>query len=312
MRGLRLVYLSFPTPDLTGGQKMIMAHVTTLARAGFDAVLRFRAETPTPAWIDPGCPFEHRTVFDPDELLIAPDDAPNAIRTLVEAGARTVVFCQNHLATPLWTLPPGLLSRVDAYLACSRTVAASLQRRIPAAAVNVVPAFADERLFAPGRKRAEIVTTARKRPAEEGFIRRDFGQRHPAADAYDWTSLRTAPAAQVAATFGRAQVFLSLGRWEGLGLTPLEAMLSGCLVAGFPGVGGLEYATPSNGFWAPDDDLEGATARLCDAVDLVREGGPRYAAMKASAEETARTYSYSRFRQALIDYWAQTGRGGPR
>lgn|SRR5262249_53807656 len=34
---------------------------------------------------------------------------------------------------------------------------------------------------------------------------------------------------------------------ESLGLTPIEGMAAGCLVAGYHGYGGLEYATAQNG-----------------------------------------------------------------
>ena len=82
-----------------------------------------------------------------------------------------------------------------------------------------------------------------------------------------------------AAAMGEAGVFLSLGRLESLGLTPLEAMACGCIVAGFTGIGGQEYASPANGFWAAEDDfpscikqLRAALGRLSFPMPEGREG----------------------------------------
>ena len=60
---------------------------------------------------------------------------------------------------------------------------------------------------------------------------------------------------------------------ESVGLTTLEAMASGCVCAGFTGIGGRQYATPDNGFWVDDDDCMAAADALAQAISLVREGG---------------------------------------
>jgi len=45
-------------------------------------------------------------------------------------------------------------------------------------------------------------------------------------------------------TMGKYRYFLQLSTCEGFGLTPLEAMASGCTVLGFHGGGGLDYLKP--------------------------------------------------------------------
>ena len=55
----------------------------------------------------------------------------------------------------------------------------------------------------------------------------------------------------MARVFGESALFLSLSRFESLGLTTLEALASGCIVAGFTGFGGRDYATACNGWWWP-------------------------------------------------------------
>ena len=55
---------------------------------------------------------------------------------------------------------------------------------------------------------------------------------------------------------GQSAVFLSTCYYEGFNLPPLEAMSCAALVVGFHGYGGLEYATPDNGLWCAQGDLQ--------------------------------------------------------
>jgi glycosyltransferase involved in cell wall biosynthesis len=86
-------------------------------------------------------------------------------------------------------------------------------------------------------------------------------------------------------------------------MTTLEAMASGCLCAGFTGIGGDEYATPDNGFWAPEDDCEAAADALAEAAAVAAEGGAELARRLEAGFETARAWSYAVFLQRLETVW---------
>ncbi len=73
--------------------------------------------------------------------------------------------------------------------------------------------------------------------------------------------------------------------------------------AGFTGVGGREYSTELNGFWAPDDDCEAAADALAKAADLVKGGGPRLQRHLDASRLTAERWSYAAFRPMLEDVW---------
>lgn len=86
---------------------------------------------------------------------------------------------------------------------------------------------------------------------------------------------------------------------EGFGLPPLEAMSAGCLVVGFAGGGGREYARPANGLWCSEDDVESVIHALARALDML-EDRPRLAGeYVAQGLDTARRYSRDRTRRAL-------------
>ena len=86
-------------------------------------------------------------------------------------------------------------------------------------------------------------------------------------------------------------------------LSSLEALASGCVVAGFTGFGGRDYATSANGFWAAEDDCLDCAEQLARATRLATEGGTCYRALLEAANLTAATFSRERFQSSLLECW---------
>jgi len=299
----RIVYLAFPTGAVSGGQKMILRHVETLRDLGFGAVVWRRADAAAPAWLDHGAPMEAGGGFRPDDILVVPDDAPNALRQTQALPNRRVVLCQNQFTLAslgVEALPP---APAPTFLTVGRIAAQAIRSLYPDATIEVAPCFADERRFGPAAKADAVVYSPRKRPLEGRAIRNLLPRLHPAHAAVPWIALEGAHEAEVARVMAGSTLFLSLSRLESVGMTPLEAMASGCLVAGFTGIGGEDYATPENGIWAPEDDCWAAAHALAQAADLARTGGPALAARIEAGRATAAAWSYANFREALEAAW---------
>jgi hypothetical protein len=101
---------------------------------------------------------------------------------------------------------------------------------------------------------------------------------------------------------GQVRYLLSLAVGEGFGLVPLEAMGMGTAVVGFDGFGGRDYMRPGENCATrayPDIDR--------GADDLTRVGSDTdYAqALTKEGQETARFYTYERFRTAWIEEFQQ-------
>lgn len=305
----RIVYLAFPAGRIAGGHKMILRHVETLRELGFDAVLWLNQAQQGFAWIEHSCPVEVGAPFRPGDVLVLPEDAPNAIAHVAGTGHRAVIFCQSHLNMAALSYPAldaFPVERRPPLMAVGRRVAAALRRDFPGADVELIPAFADERVFRPGpERRPAIVHIPRKRPGEAAVIRTLLQRRHPRHAHLPWTALENASEREVAEAMGVSTLFLALGRQEALGLTPLEAMASGCVVAGFKSIGGEDYASADNGFWAPEEDIEAAVEALAAAADLAAAGGPRLHEMLEAGSQTARQWSYAAFRPMLEAFWAR-------
>lgn len=305
----RIVYVNFPNGGISGGQKVALRHVEVLTELGFDAVFWTTASSRLPEWLDHSARVEVDTPFRRDDILVLPEDAPRAIASAAAMPQRVVVFCQNHYY--MASLSFDAIDRLPSasflgFIASGRCIATPVARAFPAAEVHVVPAFADERLFKPAPMRRDAIAfVPRKRVLEARAIKSFFQKYHSAHRDLPWIAIESLPERAVAEVLGRSTLFLSLNRLEGPGMTLLEALASGCIAAGFTGIGSLEYANPTNGFWVDEDDCEAAADALARAAGLVRDGGSPLRNYLSATQATARQWSYTAFRAALEQVWSR-------
>lgn len=304
----RIVYLTFPDGSIRGGQKMLLRHVETLRDLGFDAVCWTNGQTPLPDWFERAVPVEVNVPLSGDDIIVVPEDAYGAIAKLADASRRPVIFCQGTLvfgSNSLGVLDLFPADRFPPIITVGRQLSTLVQRCYPHAAVEFVPCFADERVFRPGGARSrQIACVPHKRRHEAQFIEQVFRKLHPGRAAErPWRHIENATEAEVAEGMRGSDLFLSLSKLEAVGLTPLEAMASGCLCVGFTGIGGRDFATPENGFWVDEDDCVAAVDALARAADVLATGGPNLDRYLDAGRETAREWSYARFREALETTW---------
>ncbi len=304
----RIVYLVFAPRELNGGNKVTFRHVEALNAMGLDAVVRIVGGGARPDW------FQHTARIDDDtaplgdsDILVLPEDTAEAFTRFARLPNRKLVFCQNPyfaIATGgLGKLAPEIAGQYREFLACSQGVAAWISRYLAYDRISVIPGFADERLFAPAPKEAIIACIPRKRRMELLSIRHMFERLYTGPTTWRWAALDQVSEREVAAAMSRAAVFLSLNRFEGMALTTVEAMASGCLVAGFTGLGPREYTNSINGLWVEEDDCEACAKALVEAALLADDNAGGAALMRHAARATAQAWSYAAFVQALADFW---------
>lgn len=302
----RIVYHAYPGGRPGGGMKMALRHVETLRELGFDAICSIGRDSEVGTWLDHEAPVRVAEPLRPDDIVVMPEDAPDALRAVAGMPYRKVIFVQGQLlmvARSLKALEAFPAHDPPTVMTVGELPAATVRRLFPTWPIGIVPCFADERRFGPGEKRRAVVMDRKKRPSEPTMIRGFFNRLHPEEADRPWLLLENLAETDVARTLAGADLFLALPRFESVGLASLEAMASGCVCAGFTGIGGRAYATAENGFWVPDDDVEAAADALAQAADVVRTGGPRLAAIVEAGRATAAHWSYARFRIALEDFW---------
>jgi len=306
---MQIIFFCPPVTILNGGMRTIFRMAEVLCAAGHEAIV-FEEKGRRPGWFRSTAPIAGQGVFDPraDQILVLPEDQPHILATFANWTQRKVVYSQNHFYGALG------IGEAESYadygvthiLCSSMTIYNHAKLRHPKVTPFFIPCPVDGSIFKPARKEKKIAFMPRKRGIEATYIRDMFRFTFPAHRDWTWELIRDKTEAEVAALLGEAEVFLSLSRLEGFGLTPLEAMAADCVVAGFTGGGGRDYATAENGFWADEDDFEACVAGLGKAAALAAEGGddPARVAYRAACRTTLQAYTPARFEDAVKDAWA--------
>lgn len=273
-----------------GGVKVIYEHVAALNRLGF------RAYTYTPPGSRVGTFWtvarHELDAWQPTaaDVVIAPEVMPAAwLRQTRASGCGLYLFVQNWANVwPSFAAGDGVL---DGLLVISDSTEAIAQRCLPKLPRWRVPfAIAPVSGEALPRK-AAIAYMPRKMPELAAFLRGAWPLAFPDLADVEWIELGGMPHAAVLQTLREVRYFVSLQSLEGLGLPALEAMAAGCLVVGFDGVGGREYARPDNGLWVPDQDGLALLDALGHAVRQERATPGALDALRRAGQQMAARYS---------------------
>lgn len=302
----RIVYLSWPATEIAGGIKLAFRHVEALREAGLEAVVATPGAA-HPSWFETEAPLiDVSAVRRDDDVLVFPENHHGMLKSFAQWENRKLVFCQNQ-----FMVFRGLGGQNDyadfgvTGIICGGHSAADFcRRRFPSQPIAIVPVFIDQNVFHfQSQKRLQIALTPRKRPLEAAFIRDLFRADNPEFRSIPWVQISGLSEQKVAEVLKDTAVYLSLCRFESVGLTILEAFACGCATAGFTGFGAREYTTAKNGFWAAEDDCLDCVSQLTRAVRLVTDGGPRYRDLLEAANISASYYSRERFVKRVVGFW---------
>jgi glycosyltransferase involved in cell wall biosynthesis len=311
----RILYISHDVSQPRGGVGVLYDHVASLRQNGFDAFVvhttpgfRYPFGRPDVPVIDASSGLKGSQA----DVLVVPEDH-SVIRRCREVSCRKVLFCQNHYFIFHGGLAPGETWNefgFSGYMCVSTPIQRALKRWFGVDASVVRPGF-DDACFAGGFKPlAPPITLAcmpRKGPNNLHLVRGLLAAcGHADGKDLAWLEIDGLPKDQVAARLRDAHIYVSTSMYEGLGLPPLEAMAAGCLVVGFAGGGGLDYAAADNGVWVPDDD----PWALAEALErtLASLGDPAAAAAldakRRAGRATAMGYTRDRFERELLAFWS--------
>jgi Glycosyl transferases group 1 len=308
------IYYACTLPLRAGGELVNFQHVASLRKQGWRAFAWLdsasRLEWPTQPFPVPIVQAGSHQRWNSDDWLVLPEVVPaQNWQQIKNWGCRLVMHNQN----PYYTFRgfPDMQALNDFPLAggicCSAFTRDSLQRwgsttpwQVVRPAVLAHFAQAWARVQSQGGKRRQIAYMPRKRPVEAELLQPWFRALCPQWAQVPWVKIDQMSRAQVAQVLAESLIFVSLNRDEGLGLPPLEAMAAGCMVAGFTGGGGQEYATPDNGLWVG----EGLLPELALALGQLLSLDEAACAQRVQAGlATVEGFSEARFDAQLDDAW---------
>jgi hypothetical protein len=312
----RILYIAPDVDQPRGGVTVIYDHVAVLREHGLEAFVvhaspgfryRFaRCEVPV---LDASSSLH---VVETDTLVV-PEDYPGAIKRCKNILCRKVLFCQNHYQIFQGMAPGETWSDYgfSTYLCVSAPIQQSLKKWFGVSA-NIVRPFIDAACFASESKLIEppiiVACMPRKGIGNIRFVQGLLaGDRGAGVARLSWLAIDGVPIKEVCDHLRRAHIYLATSVREGLGLPPLEAMAAGCLVVGFAGGGGLDYASSDNGVWVEDDNAWALAEALEQTVVALTDpdAASLLDAKRAAGRLTASTYNRARFERDLMAFWTR-------
>lgn len=301
----RILYLSKHFGYPLGGVRVAYHHVALLIRNGFDARILL-VDDSAPAHFPLTVTTERLTPDFPvraTDFYVIPEPWDGFMNRLRQFSVRRYVFCQNHFYAfhGLGNHRGYAEAGIDTVFCCSEVISDFLTGTMGLQRAPIIHNAIDHAVFKPAAKRRQVALMPRKMGIEARFLRGVFQRRHPDLADVPWAEIAGMREDAVARVLSESAVFLALGRLEGFGLPPIEAMASGCLVVGFTGGGGRSFATPDNGLWCEADDWVGCADRIARALRSYAEPDGRR--MVEAGIATASQYTLERMEAELVAFW---------
>lgn len=304
-----LYYICF-VPANTGGELINLQSVATLNQLGVRAVALVNPDAgigDLPAEFT--LPLEQLAPgrrFGPDDIVVIPEYYRDAFRHFATQPCRVVVHTQGPFLTfrGFDSIEEMNAAGLYAGISCSSFGRQLMLRMGSNLAWQVVTPFVHPLFHERATpKKLQVAYMPDKRPKEAPVVHALFRQLYPELAGVPWVPIAGMSRKACAEVMAASAVFASFSYLEGLGLPPLEAMASGCLVCGFDGHGGSDFASAENGLWVNEGDHEGFAHAVAAALKLARSGGAQMLRQLAAARQTAASYSQNRFERELLAAW---------
>lgn len=305
----RIIYVNYDSTEPSGGVKVIYSHVSHLVKNGYPAFVLHNQSGFKLPWLESDVPIlyaQDNLQVSPDDIVVIPEDHKEALNAFKDIQVRKVVLCQNH-----YYIFKGLLNGnswqdydVSNVFCISDIISEFISNVFGYPEVPVVHNAVNLDVFKPRNKKLQIAYMPRKTPGELDFIRNLFIRLYKQYDNIPWVSIDKVDESRVAEIMGESAIYLSTSIYEGFGLPPIEAMASGCMVVGFHGDGGREYASDDNGFWCEWSDITECAKELGRVASLIENNDEIIQKTRAKALKKAGEYTSERQKNDLLKFWS--------
>ncbi|MFH1011937.1 MAG: glycosyltransferase [bacterium] len=307
----------FLCPDEThaaGGIKILYRHVDLLNESGFRAFIVHKKKKFRCSWFENQTAVTYQKHFKPDarDFVVIPEIyGPQVVQSL--QGPKKIIFSQNCYNTfrgyaidGSESPSPYFDSEVVAALVVSEDSLHYLSYVFPALRIVRIHISVDGELFRfrpLAEKKRQLAFMPRKHPEDAAQVI-NILKIHGVLEGFQIAPIENRTEREVAAILAESLLFLSLGYPEGCPAPPLEAMLCGCLVVGYHGMGGREYFSPELTWPIEIGDIVGFTKAVEEVLQIWQTSPEALAARTLAARDfVLREYSKERERKDIIDFW---------
>jgi glycosyltransferase involved in cell wall biosynthesis len=307
----------FISPDQnypTGGIKTLYRHVDFLNQNGFRAFVVHRKKKFRCTWFENQTAVIYQRDFKPDatDFVVIPEVyGPRTAE--IWRGPKKVILNQNCYHTfhtysmeGLDRTTPYLDPEVLATLVVSEDSHRYLTYAFPGLKVVRIHISVDGELFhfrPLAEKKPQIAFMPWKHPEDATQVINLLKFRGQ-LDKFRILPIENKTEHEVAAILGESLLFLSFGYPEGCPAPPLEAMLSGCLVIGYHGIGGHEYFLPDLTWPIEINHIVDFAKTAEDVLQLWHTAPETLESRTAAARDLVlREYSREREKTEILDFW---------
>jgi hypothetical protein len=317
-----IYYFCYDNLRPTGGSAVIYRHVQLLNRAGLDAaVVHQKADFVLPGYElnPPPIIGSLQLELRPSDLLVLPGDLGPGLNQ-VAPGIRKILFNQNAYHSfrgydiNSSSLPPYGDPEYIATLVVSEDNRRYLEHLFPGVSCRRLHISFDHELFdCPdlGVKGKQIAFMTRKNFADVVQV---IGALRSRQRLRDWRfkAIENCSPTEVAEILRDSCIYASFGGPEGISLSNLEAMLSGCWVVGYSGMGCREYFDQNLCEEVPFGDIVAFVDAVERAAHQYESDRARFNGCVVSAQGYVRdTYSEEKECSELIDFYSSLLGGVP-
>lgn len=303
------IYYPTTGKPTAGGQFVNESHVIALRAAGIRAYLLLCSPDaekhgfPTQAYV---LRWHQGMSFHESDVIVVPEPWKQGLEFFAATASKKIIHCQNpfYMFHAFETIEAVSALGYQAMLSCSYYTTEKVRHFGYQNPIYTVRPFVPDyfKSMESVQRKLQIAYMPRKRANEAIYIKGLFKSLYPQYRQIEWVAVENRTREQCAPILQESAIFIALSFTEGLGLPPLEAMAAGCLVAGFHGQGGIEYARKNNGFWVDEGDYDTFAAQIARAIETALNP-EAFEIMQSSAIETANQFSQPQFTKQLMTAW---------
>jgi hypothetical protein len=315
---MNIFYFAYDHQKPTGGQKAVYRHVDALNNKKYSAFVLHSQEDFRLTW------FKNETrVIGPKELkklynvnedyIVLPEDLGKNILTF--PGKKVIINQGPYLGFACYGLDapeqyPYLNADIKAILVKSEHSRQYLQFAYPNQKfIRVYDGVDSARFpFVPVDKKEKLIAAPKFKNQldlmqEYNILQSRAQQEINGLKDYQWVFIDNMREEEVSTVLGKAMLFIFLSTIEGFGILPLEAMLSGCMVAAYQVAPLTEYLSPKYSIMHDRGDVVGVVKSIEQLTAQYDSSAEAILPITQAARNAAQIFSLAKEESSVVDAW---------
>ncbi|MBW2018925.1 MAG: glycosyltransferase [Deltaproteobacteria bacterium] len=301
----------------SGGIKTLYHHASILNNAGYQAFILHLNEGFNLNWHQYDVPVKYiatGVLIEENDVLVIPEAQPDLMEQTCYLPCTRVVFAMSWLH-----IYPNLQAYVnwrDFGITCvitpSRTIKEFIEwsMGIPTYLLDI--SINSSLYYYSGDKVLQVAYLTKK-DRSSLLVEKILKAKHAEFRDIEWVGMRNLAEELYAQKLRRSEIFLTTSTQEGIHISCLEAMASGCIVVGYSGVGGREYMVSEgekrNCVLAENDDYLTLAKRLEKVIFDIRNKDREIDILRQNALQMTSMLSEEREEESVLAFWRNLSRG---